>query len=137
MDNKFVLLLLLIALIFGTSTITIQHTTPISPRGSVTVSLSAPVFDWSIKISDDNYQKTKLLEVKQPGNYFLIADGDAPKGQITIRIEAASGKLIKEIKAAHLKKQQTIYLKPGQYKVIVKSKNAKHSSYRIYISNTK
>ncbi|MDD4264185.1 MAG: hypothetical protein WCS44_04770 [Bacillota bacterium] len=134
--NKLIVILLFVALLFGASTFSIHNSKQIHPSTSVTVSVSPKIFEWSITISNDHYQNASYFQIQKPGYYVLIADGTAPKGQITIQIESSSGRMLKEIKASHLKKQNKIYLQPGKYRLTVITKNAKHSNYHIYINST-
>lgn len=129
-----VVLLLFLTLIFGSSSITIKSTNPVDTKTTVTMTFEGAILDWSLVIASDNYTSEKYFYIDQPGYYLIFADGTAPKGQVTISIINSSGKEIKSIKASQLKKEQKIYLQPGRYKVVVKTKNSKHTNYRVWLN---
>lgn len=132
--DKFVIIWLLIAALLGFSSFTVTSH-KVTPSHSVTVSVSPKILEWSITFNTNNYQSQKYFDVQKPGYYVLQADGNAPKGQITIQIQAPSGIILKEVKASHLKGHNRVYLEPGRYRINIISKNAKHSNYRVYINS--
>ncbi len=130
-NNLIVVILLVLALIFGSSLVITTN------KPQWTLKFKTKIFDWAIFISSDNFIESKYFAVEKPGNYLIHAEGSAPKGQITISILNSSGKVLQEIKGSHLKKEHRLYLSPGKYQIIVRTKNSKHNNYRIYINKAK
>lgn len=134
MKNSLIMVIVLVlALSFGFSLVI----TPKSNQPLFTLNVKTTIFDWAISISSDDYVESKYFTVNKPANYLFYAEGNAPKGQITISILNSSGRVVREIKGSHLEKEQLIYLSPGKYRVIVKTKNSKHNNFRIYINKAK
>lgn len=122
---------IMLLFVFSALTITTEYLTPF---GTVTVSVSPTVFEWTVSVNADDYRTESYFEVHSPGFYVLVTDGHAPKGQFTVRILSSSNRVVYEAQAAHVHPQNKIYLEPGRYLISVTSKNAKHSSYTIYLT---
>ena len=131
--NIAVVLVLLLALLFGSSFVTVTSKTTVIPKNEVHVTVRANLLDWSITFASNDYTTAKNIVIDKPGYYLLFAEGKAPKGQVTITIYNMSNQIIKEIHGPHLKKSNEIKLGAGQYKIVVKSKNSKHTNYRVYL----
>lgn len=110
---------IMLLFVFSALTITTEYLTPF---GTVTVSVSPTVFEWTVSVNADDYRTESYFEVHSPGFYVLVTDGHAPKGQFTVRILSSSNRVVYEAQAAHVHPQNKIYLEPGRYLISVTSK---------------
>lgn len=132
-NSIIVAIMLVLALSFGLSLVS----NPKSNQSLLALNVKTTLFDWAISINSDDYVESKYFTVDKPANYLFYAKGNAPKGQITISILNSSGQVVREIKGSHLNKEQPLFLSPGNYRVIVKTKNCKHNNFRIYVYKAK
>ena len=67
---------IMLLFVFSALTITTEYLTPF---GTVTVSVSPTVFEWTVSVNADDYRTESYFEVHSPGFYVLVTDGHAPK----------------------------------------------------------
>ena len=87
---------IMLLFVFSALTITTEYLTPF---GTVTVSVSPTVFEWTVSVNADDYRTEVILRCS-PGFYVLVTDGHAPKGQFTVRILSSSNRVVYEAQAA-------------------------------------